>query len=57
VTRANDRLPRERLADERLAPALEAEGIADDGSLSTHEATSYMLGTRPVAANDVATGA
>jgi hypothetical protein len=45
------------LADERLAPAFEAEGIADDLSLSTYEATSYMLGARLVAANEVATGA
>jgi hypothetical protein len=46
-----------RFRDERLAPALDAEGIADDLSLSTYEATSYILGARPEAANEVATGA
>ena len=46
-----------RFRDERLAPALEAEGIADDVTHSTYEATSYMLGTSAEAANQVATDA
>jgi hypothetical protein len=46
-----------RFRDERLTPTLEAEGIDDDVSFSTHEAISYLVGTPAQAANEIATSA